>query len=515
MSNSRRTLLICCLAVFCSFFGITGCLVMLRGMQEDFGEAIPTMTWVPSTYTLVVAMFVVLAGALAERYGRRRIFLSGCFCISVGAGAVAVSSTIGVAIAGQAVSGLGAAAVMATSLSLVTTRFPDARERNTAISIWVASTGVGLASGPVACGFLVDHTTWRIPFGAVSISMLLIGLAAFAIHETDRFPRSIDLSGQVLSALTVALLVVGLLRGGAQGFSHVESLALLGGALVTAIALVIVERRVTQPIIDVRLFGNQAYSASLLAGFAGLFGFVGSIMLQSQFAQRGLAMTPTETGVRLLLQVVPFAIVSYLSARIVAAYGPRRTIVVGLTAAAAGAAGLGVLGPDRPAWQLAIMLGAVGAGSACAVAPSTSAALSSVDLEHLGQATIVVSAVRQIGAVLGTSLLGSIMLLSSFGRLRENLEAHGLPEQAVGSIVDAVRRGVSGGGPDTPEFSSVLADAFHDSFGSGGGLAYVVLAATLALIAAVGLLTLPKELSPILAPPPKVAPEPIPVGDAS
>lgn len=500
-SVARLTLVVCCLAVFCSFFGITGCLVMLRGMQVDFGRTVPAMTWVPSSYTLAVAMFVILAGAAAERWGRRRLFVVGCLAQAAGAAVVATSHDLPQAVAGQVLAGLGAAAVMANSLTLVTLRFPDARERNQAIATWVGATGLGLSAGPVACGFLVDHASWRIPFALVAASMVLIAVAGTRVPETDRAARSIDLRGQVLTAATIGLLVVGLLRGGAVGFGDRQPLALLAGAAVAGVLLVLVELRVDQPILDVRLLGDRAYAASLLVGLAGLFGFVGSIMLQSQFGQRGLGLTPTETGLRLLLQVVPFAVVSYVSARIVATAGPRAVICGGLALAATGAGGLALLGPDRPLWQLALLLGAVGAGSACAVAPSTSAALSSVELQHLGQATIAVSAFRQVGAVLGTSLLGAVMLLHSFARLGEVLRAGGMPDVAARTAVEQTR---SGSGTQVPDqLRGVLEPAFHTAFGSGAQLAYLVLASVLGLIAVAGALSLPRQLSPLLAPPPR------------
>ncbi len=504
MSAARRTLLVCCLAVFCSFFGITGCLVMLRGMQEDFQEPIPSMTWIPSTYTLLVAIFVLLAGALAERHGRRRLFVAGCFGIGIGAAVVASTSSLPVAIAGQAVSGIGAAAVMANSLTLVTLQFPDARERAASISAWVGATGLGLAAGPVASGFLLDHVSWRVPFVLVAASMILVGFLGLLIPETPTIDRAIDVPGQVLSGLTIGCLVVGLLRGGALGFGDVVPQVLLAVAALAAVALVLVELRTANPILDVRLFGNRAYAASLAVGLAGLFGFVGSVMLQAQFAQRGLGYTPTETGVRLLLQVLPFAVVSYLSGRIVASAGPRATVVAGLGIAALGAGGIALLGADRPVWQLALLLGAIGGGTACAVAPSTSAALSSVALEHLGQATITVSAFRQVGAALGTSLLGSVMLLASFDRLPHELSSRGLPQPAVDQVVSAVHAGAARQASST--LDAILPAAFADAFGSGASLAYLVLAASLLVIGALGALFLPSELSPLLAPPPKEKP---------
>lgn len=510
MTPARRTLLVCSLAVFASFFGITGCLVMLRSIQATFHRPVPEMTWVPSTYTLAVAVSIILAGAVAERIGRRTAFVAGCLLVAIGSTVVAASGAFAVAVVGQAIAGIGAASVMANSLTLVTLRFPDTRARGQAIATWVAATGLGLAAGPVVCGYIVEHLSWRIPFAAVAVAMLAIGLAGLLVPETDRATRPIDLPGQLLVVLTVAGLVVGLLRAGVRGFADPQPIGCFAVAAVAATLLAVVELRTSRPILDVRMFGNGAYTASLLVGAAGLFGFVGSVLIQAQFAQRGLGLGPAATGPRLLLQVVPFAVISFVSAQIVARFGPRLSIGTGLAVAAAGAAGLAIWGPDLPIPMLGILLALIGAGSACAVAPSTSAALSSVELAQLGDATITVSAFRQLGAVLGTALLGTIMLLHSFDGLGSLL--HGaLPSNVADQVVTAVRSGVPH--QASPQLTQLLDRSFPDAFGGGAQTAYTVLAVVLAALSALSLRLLPRELSPLLAPPKPVREQPVaPVG---
>ncbi|MFF4234197.1 MFS transporter [Streptomyces sp. NPDC001820] len=399
-----------CLGLFTVFVQTTQTIGSLSAVQDDLHVSAADLVWVPSMYTLVVASFVLGAGALADRWGRRRVFLAGAVAMAAGGLVLVFADSLPAVLAGQAVAGLGGALITPSSLALVTHAFPDPRRRAGAIAAWAATSGLGLAIGPVTAGLALRWWSWHAAFWLnLVVATLAIAVALLYVPESRVPGGRPDWAGQLLGTAGLALLIFWLIDGGHHGYASGRELSAVAGAVVLLALFATVELRRAHPMVDLRLMRDPSYSASLLLAATVLFGFVGLSLLQVLWLQRVRGLSALEVGVQLLAEFGTFIAASVLAGVLVRRSGPRPLIVGGLLLAAAGAALFATVGPADTFTGYAAALVIFGLGCGLANAPSTALAVGHVPRGREGEAGGTVNAARQVGAVLGTSILGTLL----------------------------------------------------------------------------------------------------------
>jgi EmrB/QacA subfamily drug resistance transporter len=479
--------------------------VALPTIIRELDVTLTQAEWINSIYALVFASTLILFGRLGDALGRRRVFLAG-ITVFVGASLLAAAApTGGLLILARLVQGVGGAAVLPTSLSLVNATFRGPA-RAVAFGVWGATIGAMAALGPLAGGALTEYAGWRwiflvnLPLGA-----LVFASALRRVPESrDPTPvRSWDIPGVLTLSLSLGLLVFGLIEGRTYGWWHVDeqfSLAgrewplgrvspipfALAGSVVALLGFLVIERRARQPLVDVALFRIRSFSAGNVAALIVALGEFGLVFTIPLFLQTVLGLTALQAGAVLAVTAVGALVGGGLAARFAQTIGPRAITRWGL--------GLEVVGlllyaflvsADHPAWWLTPGLFVYGLGVGLATAQLTSVILADVPPEVSGQASGIQSTSRQVGSALGIAILGATLAAGLSSKSQAALVAAGVPEPRAGQIASAVE---SSGGAAIPSFVDRLPAAAGDALKSAGASATRVTAVVAALFVFVGLL---------------------------
>lgn len=412
LRSSRAALLaVACLGQFMVLLDSTIVGAALPDMQARLGTRLNGLQWIVDAYVLLVAMLLLSGGVFADRFGRKRVFLTGVVVFTAASVLCAVAPSVGWLITGRVVQGVGAAALSPASLALLAAAYPVPQERVKAIGLWAGFSGIGLAAGPVAGGILVDAFSWpaiflvNVPIGAI---LLLAGLRVLGESRNPNAP-AIDLPGTVLSILGVGLLTYGLIEGGSRGWTSPLILGSFAAAAVALAAFVTVEGRGSKPMLPLRLFRQRLFTVSNTAMVVVGFALMGSAFFFSQFFVYVQHSSILRAGLQTLPTTLAMVIVSPFAGRFAARYGFRTVVTTGLTLAGLGLIALGLVHEHTAYgnvwWRLAI----VGIGFGLTMSPLTGAAIASVSPQEGGLASGVSSTTRQIGAVLGVAVLGAIV----------------------------------------------------------------------------------------------------------
>jgi EmrB/QacA subfamily drug resistance transporter len=480
-ARTTLTLVAMCLGAAMTFLEITASISGLSTIQAALHVSSANAVWIPSAYTLLVAGLILAAGTLGNRYGRKRMFSIGIVVLAVGSLVVASASGIGLVIAGQAISGVGGALILPNSVALLGVAYPDPHRRTEAITIWAASSGIGLAAGPLIAGTLLSHFSWNAVFLANPVlAVITLALTVMVVAES-RQPNAgrLDRPGVALGTLTIAALVYGLIEGGHQGYASARILGVFAVAVVAAVLFVVVELGSAAPMLDVRLFRALSFSSVIVVAAVSLFGFTGISLLEVLFFQRVQQLSALDVGWRLLALFLPYILVAGLSGRLIRRIGFRVPLAGGLIGA--GVVSFGLLSQDpstgfgRIWWLFALF----GIASGFIVAPSTAAAMVSVPPAQAGMASGAVNTARQVGTVLGTSILGTVLTSQLASRLPDQLAVFHVPEGARDAVVTAVASGASG----AAALPAGARDAINAAFVSGVHIGFVI-AGTVYLAAA-------------------------------
>ncbi|WP_327289250.1 DHA2 family efflux MFS transporter permease subunit [Streptomyces sp. NBC_01198] len=381
----------------------------LPSIRKDLGGALSDLEWTVNAYTLTFAVLLMFGASLGDRFGRRKLFITGLSIFTGASAAAALAPGINELIAFRAVQGVGAAIMMPLTLTLLSAAVPPER-RGAAFGIWGAVNGLAVASGPLIGGSLTEHISWQWIFWLnVPLGLALIPLARLRLAESTAPNARIDGRGTALISLGLFGIVFALVNATSHGWTSARVLGGLIGGAILVMAFVRHGMTARNPILPMRLFRGRAFTAINVSSalmFAGMFG---SIFLLSQFLQTVLGYTPTQAGLRMLpwtgMPMIVAPIAGFLSDRI----GGRPVVAAGL---ALQAIGLGwfamILSPDVSyAAQLPALI-ISGAGMALFIAPATSLVMSSVVPAEQGIASGANNALREVGGALGIAVLGSI-----------------------------------------------------------------------------------------------------------
>ncbi|GII04291.1 DHA2 family efflux MFS transporter permease subunit [Planobispora takensis] len=413
MTDTRRwwALGAIALATFMTYLDNNVVNVALPTIQRDLGLSISGLEWIVSGYILVFAGLMLVGGRLADLFGGRRIFLIGLGVFTLASLAAGLSGDGTTLIATRALQGVGAALLTPTALALLTSTFPDPRERGTAVGLWSAVGALALALGPLTGGFISERWDWGwIYLINVPIGILTLGLGLWAIRPAprDRARRGLDLPGLATSSLALFALTYGLIEGEGAGWTSPEILGAFGLALASALAFVVTETRSREPMIDLSLFRSRVFSGGTLSMGLWAFGVFGIYFFTALYLQNALGFSPVEAGASFVPMALLMAVTAALAPRISGALGTARTVAGGLLLMAAAIFGISFVGEGGSFGDLLPWFLLYGLGGGLLV-PLTTAILGTLPEARAGVASGVLNVSREIFGLLGITVLGAIL----------------------------------------------------------------------------------------------------------
>jgi EmrB/QacA subfamily drug resistance transporter len=408
----------------------------LPSIREHLHAGLEGLEWTVNAYTLTFAVLLLPMAALGDRLGRRRVFLAGLGLFTLASAAAALSTSASLLIIARAAQGVGGAAVMPLSLTLLSASVPAAR-RGAALGIWGAASGLAVALGPMLGGAVTDGFSWQYIFWLnVPIGLLLLPIARRVLKEQAGPTSRLDLPGLLLVAGGLFGIVFGIVRGNGHGWTSNQ---VLGGFVVGAILIagfIFRESRTAAPMLPLRLFRSRAFTAVNIAALLMSFGMFGSVFLLSQFLQTGMGYSPLAAGLRTLpwtaMPVLVAPIAGPLSDRI----GGKPLLAAGLALQTIGLAWIALLVSSSVSYTSlipAFVLSGIGMG--LFFVPVATVVFGSVGPDEQGVASGANNSFRELGGTMGVAVLGSVFSAAgSFATPSAFVD--GLrPALAVGAVV--------------------------------------------------------------------------------
>ncbi len=467
--------------------------VALPALQTDLNASVQDVQWVVEAYALFLSALLLVGGSLGDRYGRRRVFLTGVVAFAAGSAWCGLAPSVGQLIIARAGQGIGAALLVPGSLAIISGSFRE-EERGRAIGTWSGFSSMTTAIGPVLGGWLVDHASWRAVFFInIPLAIVVIAISVRHVPDTRSEKKSaLDWLGAVLAAASLGALVFALIESARLGLAHRAVIAsmLLGGAGL--VAFLIVEWKSRHPMLPLELFRSRTFTGTnlltlfLYSALGGTLFFLPLNLIQVQ------SYTPTQAGAALLPFILIMFLLSRWSGGLVDRYGARLPLVVGPMIAALGFALFMFPGVGGGYWTTffpAVVV--LGIGMAVSVAPLTTTVMNSVASTRAGVASGVNNAVARTAGLLAIAVLG-IVMLQGFDRALDTRTAQlELPANVRSSLAQQRNKlaaaELSEGEPAVREtVKEAIAESFVDAFRRamfvGAGLAAASAITALALI---------------------------------
>lgn len=402
----------CCISVFIISMDMYAVNVALPAINTTLGASVSQLQWVISAYALSTAGLLMLAGSVADRIGRRKVFQFGLTLFALGSLISSFAPNPEILIASRVVQGIGGSMLNPVALSIITNTFTEPRARARALGTWSAVIGIAMALGPPIGGVLVDLVSWRAVFWInVPIALAAILLAARFIPESSAAtPRRLDPPGQVLMILLLTSLNAGLIQGGSMGWGHPVVLGCFAIAAVAVVVFLWWENHTDQPLLSPSFFRSRSFSAAVISAVVAFTATSGFLFVITLYLQQARGFSPLEAG----LMTVPLALMVALSApwsgRLVGAFGPAPSLMI--AGGVMAVAGLMLTGTDlnTPLWQLLLSFAVYGIGFGIVNTPITNAAVSGLPRDQAGTAAAVTSTSRQVGNSLGAAVFGSLLV---------------------------------------------------------------------------------------------------------
>src|SRR5438128_5763988 len=410
--------------------------VALPALQANLNATIVDVQWVIEAYSLLLAALLLVGGSLGDHYGRRRVFLAGVALFAIASGWCGLAPNIGQLIAARAAQGLGAALLVPGSLAIISSSFPES-ERGRAIGTWSGFSAITAAIGPVIGGWLIEHLSWRAVFFInIPLALLVIVISLRRVPESsDKESVGLDWWGAIFGALGLGALVYGLIESSRLGFSDRSVVVALIAAAILLALFLILEARVSTPMLPLTLFRSRTFTGANLLTFL-LYGALGGTLF---FLPLNLIQVQHYSATAAGAALLPFILIIFLLSRwsggLVERYGPKIPLVAGPLIAALGFALFMLPGVGGGYWQKffsAIVI--PGIGMAVSVAPFTTSVLNSVTQNHVGIASGVNNAVARGAGLLAIAVLGIVMLHAFNHALDQRLSAWKLPPSAWQSL---------------------------------------------------------------------------------
>lgn len=381
----------------------------LTSIRVDLGASVEQLEWTVNAYVLSFAVLLMTAAALGDRFGRRRVFISGLGLFAAASVACALAPGVGLLIAARALQGVGAALVMPTALSLLSNAFPP-QLRPRALGIFAGVSGLAVAIGPLLGGAVVQGISWPWIFWVnVPVDLLLMPLALTRIEESFGPASAIDSLGLGLVTAGAFGIVWGLVRANSAGWDSPEVVVALALGILLVAAFVRWELRASAPMLPMRLFRSRAFSAGNAAVFFHWGSALGAAYFMAQFLQIGLGYGPLDAGLRLMPWGATTVIVPQIVGRLIIRFGERPFVITGLLINAMSLMWIALIAePGLDYWQMAVPLALSGTGIAMSIPAAQSSVLTSVQPQDIGKASGTFSTMRQLGGSFGVAVLVAV-----------------------------------------------------------------------------------------------------------
>jgi len=413
-STNRKwwTLGAVCVATFMLLLDITVVNTALPAIQKDLGGSFTDLQWVIDAYALSLAALVLTAGSLADRLGRRRVFVFGLAVFSLASLLCALAPDPTFLNLARALQGIGGAVMFAVSLALVAQEFPSGRERGMAMGIYGATIGISVAIGPLVGGALTDGISWESVFLInVPVGLAAIGVTYWKLRESrDPNASRIDWGGLVTFSSGLLLLVLALVRGNDEGWGSTLIVSLFAAAAVLMAAFVAIESRVREPMLPLGLFRNHAFTGVQLAAFAVSASMFALFLYLTLYLQQFLGYSAIDAGLRYLPITIGAFVIAPIAGAALAKVQARYLMSGGLLLIGAGLMLMSGLKMDSEwtALLLGFVVGGIGVGLLNPVIADV--ALSVVPKEQSGMAAGINDTFRQVGVAVGIAAWGAIFL---------------------------------------------------------------------------------------------------------
>ncbi|WP_327699158.1 MFS transporter [Streptomyces sp. NBC_00459] len=475
-AHHTGTLIAGCLAVCLAQIGLVLPAAINGVIQRSLQTSGAELTWISDAFMVPAAVLALTFGVLGDLYGRKRLLVHGAGVAAVGYLVSATADTPGQLITGQALSGIGAAALFPASLAVITaqTTTPAARARG--LASWTTALSIGAFIAPLLSGAVVEHTSFRWAFAAVGVLALLTAVAARLLAAESSAPegRALDWPGQISLALAMLCLLYGIIQGPSDGWSSTPVLAAFLAAALLLAVFVRVENRSTAPMLRLELFRIPAFAASAVATVVGMFGFLGGAYTLSIRLGVIQHQSPLRAAIPFLViqGITPF--IWPLLVRLLHRTGPGPMLVAGFVSLAAAQLWLRAVPIDEHG--LVPLLGPLvlnGFGFGLVVAALTAAAVNTVPQKLTGMAGATTSLVRDLGQTLGPAIVGAIALSLATTQIASDLGAAGLTPAENGTASAVLSEGgpialhTAELGPLSSKIALVTERALADGYNTG------------------------------------------------
>ena len=484
-----------CLSLLIVVLDVTVLNVALPTLVRDLNATSTELQWIVDAYVLVFAGLILVSGSVADRVGRKWVFLGGLVAFAACSTWAALSGSVAVLIAARASMGVGGAMIMPSTLALITGMYDDPHERRRAFGFWAATTGAAVALGPIVGGVLLAHFSWGSIFLInVPIAALALGLA-IPFVPSSRNPRAgaPDLVGAALSVSGLALLLWAIIEAPVNGWTSARVIGAGLGAIVVLVAFTLWERRAPNPMLHLSFFRNRTFSVSVISVSMVVFGLYGALFVLTQFLQFDLGYSALQTGLRVLPAAGTIIVVAPLAGLVDRAIGTRLTVAGGLVLIAAGLWELSTAGVTTTYGETVLGMVLLGLGTALVIPSVTASVMGTLPAEHTGVGSATNGTFLQVGGALGVAVIGSLLSTRYQDHMSAALAPYhhlipaGVESTVLGSIGGALDVASRQGGP----LAEALTRFARSAFMSGMDLAMLTAAAVALAAGLFALLALP------------------------
>lgn len=446
-------------------------------IQSDLGASLTDIQWVTNGYLLALAVTLITIGKIGDRFGHKRIFLTGIVGFALTSAAIGLSGSIvgsiSMIIAFRVLQGVFGAMLQPTALALLRETFP-VDKLNGAIGIWGGVIGVSTAAGPIVGGLLVQHLNWESCFYVnVPVGVIALTLSALVLRETPPSPaaRSFDIPGIALLTAFLFLLVWNLIKGTDYGWGSARTIGFFCAALVALALFVVREARTSEPLLPLKLFRSVPLSAGTVLVITLMFALFGAMFFMTFFMENVHGLDPIATGVRLLPLTSMLMIGSPLAGKVITRLGPRIPIVVGMLFATVALFGLSRIGLGSSLNDTILWFFMLGLGLSPVIVGATEVIVGNAPVELAGVASGLQSTAIQLGGTIGTSVLGAVMAAKVSSEFPAEWAAAHLPHLQQAQLAAAKSLAEVGVAPvqkGTPaQVAAAIASVAHRAFMSG------------------------------------------------
>jgi EmrB/QacA subfamily drug resistance transporter len=499
--RGNPTLTLLTVAIGVMMVALDGTIVAVANpaIQSHLHASLADIQWVSNAYLLALAVALITAGKLGDRFGHKKIFMIGVAGFALSSAAIGlggmVASSITMVIAFRVLQGVFGAMLQPTALALLRETFP-AEKLNGAIGAWGAVVGASTAAGPIVGGLLVQHINWESCFFVnVPVGIAALTMAILVVKETPPSPaaKSFDIPGIVLLSGTLFLLIWGLIKGDGYGWGSAKTIGFLGGAVVLGIAFAIRELKTKQPLLPLNLFRSVSLSAGVVLVILLMFAMFGAMFFMTFYLENVHGMDPVSSGVHLLPMTAMLIIGAPLSSLAIGKIGPRFPMVVGMLLAGGALYGLSRLTPDSDPNSTIVWFIMLGLGLSPVMVGATDVIVGNAPVSLAGVAGGLQSTAMQLGGTLGTAVLGAVMSAKINDLLPKYWGAAHLPSlspSAFAEVKSAVSVGDAPVTSSTPkEIAALITHVTHETFTGGMHASFLVAAVAGVIGAAIALLT--------------------------